>query len=716
MRTTDAGTDANSALWIVGGSSPTSDYPGLQKFSFGSNTWETIVPVVNVTQDRQNHASVFLNSSSEILIYAGSQDGSNKPTTQTFLVSTIAPYNVVSWGAQNTPVISPNLLQWNESAAITLGGSENDTSIYQFTKTAGWVQLGTSLSAALSASEKCTLVQVTDNSKVLNIYDMGVSPNQVSQVVLQNADGIIASVGQTVVNATATRKRKRVALNAWPSYNSTFAPTATRTSYSLAQDDAGTVAIAGGNTQDPVALFNEPSNAWIDSTHFFGLDATVTSTPTSSATPSSTSSTSASTTSSAAAAPTGGSSHPKTSVILGATLGSILGVIVLLILALLLLRYKKKKHIAAAAAAEDEKKRMSFADRGAPFMMEAGGAVNKRGSGYDSLAILGGKVGPGYSRNLNTAGSDSSTTNLVPPQRWDASMGPIPGGATPPEVVEGQYLRPGVNEGQKRSSGWSRYFSGVGLDGADQRSRKSGHLSAGRLSSHLAPSPRVSQDASHYSASEPDLMHDCNTHGPTIVPELNLNPQWNASRVNNVVTGKPTVVQDPSVAPVQTGTVATGLTAGHTHQPRPSNVSRTSTTHSASSTRSSGPISSHDSLFAREGINEREWTPVTQSGWNATRNRDTSTSSVYTHKRGESDMARSPAVVAPVPGLLISHAHGASASNEPIFPSSPPNASVIAPFPSTVLPGLYTPGEVKAQKSPAHSDMSWVDLHTQGAA
>jgi len=218
VRTTDNSTNTNSALWIVGGSSNSSvsNYPGLQKFSFGSKTWETIVPVVNVTQNRQNHASVFLNASSQILIYAGSQDGGDEPTTQTFVISTVSPYSVVSWGSQNTPVKSPSLLQWNESSAITLGGSDNDTSIYQFTPSNGWTELGTSLTSALSTSDECTLIQGTDNSKVLNVYNLGVSPNELAQFVLQGADGKLAPAGQTIANATTTNKRKRVTLSGWP--------------------------------------------------------------------------------------------------------------------------------------------------------------------------------------------------------------------------------------------------------------------------------------------------------------------------------------------------------------------------------------------------------------------------------------------------------------------------------------------------------------------
>lgn len=702
VRTTENGTNSDSALWVVGGSSNSSfpDYSGLQRFSFDTKTWETIAPVVNVTQNRMRHASVFLNDSSSILIYAGSQNGEDLPTTQTFTISTVAPYAVRSYGALNYPVKSPNLLSWNESSAITLGGSENDTSIYQFTSDNGWSELGTSLANGISNSQECTLVQGTDSSKVLNIYDLSVSPNEVTQIVLQDANGRLAPVGQTVANATTAGKRKRATLSNWPTYNNTFAPTATRASYSLARNDAGLVAISGGNDANPVALFNEQDNAWLDSTQFFGLATTRTTPAVVSTTSSSATESATSASSTPVPAASTDSNHHRTSVILGAVLGSILGFIVLLVLLLLLLRFKKKKQ-ERRSAAEEEKKRMSFADRGAPFMWEAGGAINKRNSGHDSLAITNGKLGNRASRNLNTAGSDSSTTNLVPPQRWDATMGTIPGGATPPEVLDGQYLRPGaLADPDKRGSGWSRYFESLG-----PRSRKSGHLS-----SHHTPSPRVSHDVSHYSSSEVDL-HDCNTHGPTVVPELNLNPEWEASRVSNVITGKPpTIKGHKTIDQGRPSTSASGIAGARVHRTRPS----TSTSTSGSSTRSSGPISSHNSLFAREGINEREWTPVTPAEWTAARNRDTSTSSVYTHKRGGSDIAQSSGVN-PMPGSSSrSHLRTASASNtEPIFPSSPPQTSIIATLPTTVLPGLYNHGEARVQPMvPVHSDMSWVNLNT----
>jgi hypothetical protein len=62
-----------AALYIVGGTSNSSDYQGLQRFTFANGTWETIKPTVAVTQNRLWHNAVYLNTSDSILVYAGSQ-------------------------------------------------------------------------------------------------------------------------------------------------------------------------------------------------------------------------------------------------------------------------------------------------------------------------------------------------------------------------------------------------------------------------------------------------------------------------------------------------------------------------------------------------------------------------------------------------------------------------------------------------------------------
>ena len=61
--------------------------------------------------------------------------------------------------------------------------------------------------------------------------------------------------------------------------------------------------------------------------------------------------------------------------VLGATLGAIFGIAALLIILLLLLRWKRERRKRAGKGGYVEKDRLSFADRGAEFMSEAGGAV-----------------------------------------------------------------------------------------------------------------------------------------------------------------------------------------------------------------------------------------------------------------------------------------------------------------------------------------------------
>src|SRR5450756_1479318 len=88
-------TDA-AALYIVGGTSNSTDYPGLQRFTFADGTWETIRPTVAVTQNRLWHNAVYLNTSDSILVYAGSQDGSQHPSSQTFTIQASEPYTVLA--------------------------------------------------------------------------------------------------------------------------------------------------------------------------------------------------------------------------------------------------------------------------------------------------------------------------------------------------------------------------------------------------------------------------------------------------------------------------------------------------------------------------------------------------------------------------------------------------------------------------------------------
>ncbi|KAL9086157.1 MAG: hypothetical protein Q9159_004337 [Coniocarpon cinnabarinum] len=632
----DGGPGTDSALWVVGGTADESspDYPGLQRYSFGSKSWATVEPVVKVTQNRRNHGAAFLNNTGQILVYAGSQDSPDTPSIETFLISTTEPYNVLSSSSHNTPVIAPVLLPWDGSSAIAVGGTQNNN-VYRFvldpeTQKGSWHDYPTQLPSPLKSSdqEQAVLIQGSDNSKVLQTFDMSINPCRASTLVLQGADGRPAQIGQTVGGSNDSSKSKRdLSLAEWPAYNSTAAPDYTMNGFSLAHSSSGVVAMAGGNGDHPVSLFDDSNNAWIDTTQFFGPQHDVNSQSILQPSPSSSSAPSPPATS--ASTPTGlpgGPNGHKTSVILGAVLGSILGLIAILVAILLILyfRNRKKQQEAYAAAAEKER-RMSFADRGDPFMMEGGDTREK--AAHNSIAMLG-------SSNNNTQGrpttsdSDRSTTRLIPrkamPGRYEHhEMSPIGEQATDASSeLEGNQTLPlgtpssrgadsGYHTTHQRNSGWSKYFgNGAAAAGgaAAGAAFAGGRKAAGRTS------------ADTYSNYTSDSAHDCNSHGPTEIPPLKLGEDFERERISRVVTGS-----SPTSPP----------TVGYCNRSSDGRT-RTMDTKSSSS-------SIDDTLWAKPPTyDQMGWSPVTRNDWSNMNSldakaRDTTTSSIYSHNPRVSD-------------------------------------------------------------------------------
>ena len=217
-------------------------------------------------------------------------------------------------------------------------------------------------------------------SKSLYPFDLSQSPNLVRRFVLQDASGAPFSNSVAV-----TKKNLNLSLYDWPEYNSTLAPTATRRNFAIAQGADGKVIFSGGNSEVPLAVFNATENSWLDTTRVFDAEnqkvlsdsrltpsafsATETAGSTKSAKPTSTktrSSTlaiptilstgsssasltipeaSASAMTDAAVVAAGSSdddSGLSSNVILGITLGSILGFLTLFGLLLLLLARRRK--------------------------------------------------------------------------------------------------------------------------------------------------------------------------------------------------------------------------------------------------------------------------------------------------------------------------------------------------------------------------------------
>ena len=579
VRAVPNGDESQAALYIVGGTSSDGSYPGLQRYTFSNQKWETINPVTTVTKNRQWHGAAYLNSTSSILVYGGSQQQSDgQLSSQTFAISTDPPYTVLAFNSKAPPVHLPTILPWNNSHAVMMGGAPTNTEIWTFSQDGGWSELRTSLTQGIQANEAVTIVDGGDGSKVLEIYDTTVSPNNVTEYVLLNAGGTVAPTGET----PGHRKRKRdSSLANWPLYNDTLAPTTTRTGASIAQDSNGLAVISGGNTQSPISLFNQQENSWLNASEFFGTsDASTQSTNNPSGTPSVVLP-SASSTPSGSNAGSNVSSKKEDLTVLGATLGALFGLAAVLLLVLLIFRWlKAKRKRSEPGSPKDEKDRLSFIDRGASFMKEAGGSManlhdtlkppyTKNGnsisnSSLTSLAIIAGKLNSshqyGHKRGLESSGSINSRTGLVqkkshPLARAEAmemdhfdedadrapttAHGPVPDGTTNPIIPVPAPTQQATQQRtydappparKQRSSGWSRYFNG---NEATNLAQMHGH-DRSTYGSAASDSRSSAASRSNYT----DSRHHPNSADMVAPLELpDTGAQFDGNRISSVITG-----------------------------------------------------------------------------------------------------------------------------------------------------------------------------------
>jgi hypothetical protein len=573
----------SEALYIVGGTTGAAgaldSYSGLQRYDLNTNTWETLTPTVAITQNRVKHGAAFVGSLNSIVVYAGTQDaGASGLGQQTFAISTAPPYEVTSFTSQGAPALSsPMVMPWSNDQIVLIGGAADNTQVWLFGLPQGWTNLGTTLPAGLgldTPTKQCTIVTGDDSSKVLEVYDFGASPNAVTRYALL-VDGAPAPVNQQVAPPDASTKRRRsmrrrdLTIANWPKYNSTLAPTSTRSGFSLAVDTNGLVVVSGGGGDEPIAIFDQATNTWMNSTSFFVKEQVPLSAPTSSSSSSSAaaSSTLAPSSSIPSSAPTSsststgvlGTGQPKSKVLttLGATLGAVFGLAAILIIILLLLRWKKmQRKKAAGGVNEKDQDRMSFADQGADFMKEAGGA---RGRAYSqtktgntsltSLQIFQNKS-MGHRRSMP---SDSSQVPLAksksplgvsdPLEMSQMSQRSSPTfttrsidlekpGISPPKRVE---LTPAAaiptkdaKDGRTRSNGWSRYF-------ANNDVTNLASMQGGNRNTYNTERSGVSK------SSEYDDSRQM-SQGSTIPPlELNLGPKFESQRLSAVNTGSPTM-------------------------------------------------------------------------------------------------------------------------------------------------------------------------------
>lgn len=462
------GKENDEGLYVIGGAGASSDYSGLQRYSFADKKWTTLQSSGTSLTNRQNHGAAYIKSSSSILVYGGSV-GTNAPSSSTFLFSTTSPYVINSKPDQGAPAATdPMLLPWSDSQVALVGGS-TDTAIYVYSLSGGWVASGASLSDPVPSSVHCALVN-SGNSKVLEAFDMSASPNTVTSYGLVKDGQLESPAGQ--VGASSGKG----SLSDYPTYNSTFSPTSTRSNYALAQGE-NLVVLSSGRGDDSLAIFNSTSNGWVNSTElFYGsgqqhtLKTNTATTSTTSTTPTATSSptvTSHTTSPTPAAAASGSGPSDNYKTIIGATLGSVCGLVLILLAILFLLRREKQKRQQnGQAKGGDSKDRLSFQDQGIEPL--AGGAypmarspVPVASMSNDSLAIMSGRA--------------TGEKSLMPPpgnvgyglaKGKTSPLSTIPSSGLAPSSVYSDDVRqsvtstaPGNQPGDRTTDeGWGKYF------------------------------------------------------------------------------------------------------------------------------------------------------------------------------------------------------------------------------------------------------------------
>lgn len=476
----DGSESDDEALYVVGGTTTSDDtYPGLQRFSFKDQIWQKLGSGVTSMTARTGHGAAFIASNSSIIVYAGNQGAgtSTALSAESFLVSTKSPWIPTSVNCQEAPTLNnPQLLPWNSTHVGMFGGTGGSQAVYTYSLSEGWITSPVSLQSVLSTSNPLTLLSGSGDSKVLEFFDMSASPNSVTNYELISSDGKPESP------AVAVRSSKKRSTGSYPTYNDTLAPSYTWSDYGLAQGSNGMVVLSSGKSNNSLAIFNQTSNSWVNSTELFygktiqhaletNTTTSTTMTPTATATPSASTSASAtpSSTTTAAAAASGGS-HTDVKVIIGAVLGSVCGVgIILLLLLWLLKRERTKRERNGQARGGDSKDRLSFQDQGIEPL--AGGAypmakspVPVASMSADSLAIISGKYAGEKSLMPPPA---NAGYGLSATPRKSSPLSPIPSsGLAPSSMYSDDAYRNsttpselGNKPGDRTTDeGWGKYF------------------------------------------------------------------------------------------------------------------------------------------------------------------------------------------------------------------------------------------------------------------
>ncbi|KAJ2972095.1 hypothetical protein NQ176_g7352 [Zarea fungicola] len=365
---------ASASLFVVGGYSSDPTHTGVMEYQFAAAKWQSLKPTTDVAKNRRGHSVVYNNATQVIVMFSGTvnSDVGAAPgaSGEVFKILTTGNYQVESSPPPGTMgksfSIKPMLFPWGEGADIALvSGPQDNGNIYLLNASMGaqgasadWRHVSNTEEswASDSAAISGTMVLGADGSMTLLKFDMSRSPNQMIRIPVGEAKD------QHPIQPAVAVSKRSLSLDNWPTYNATDAPSVTRNGYSLAQGTNGMVVMSGGNSDDPVAIFNVEKNSWVNAAALLGdgtqkaLDTTTTSTSSSTSTSTSTASStfttsiSSATSSTATATPTQTSvgatddKHgPSSNVILGITLGTIAGFLALLLVILLLLKRRKRR-------------------------------------------------------------------------------------------------------------------------------------------------------------------------------------------------------------------------------------------------------------------------------------------------------------------------------------------------------------------------------------
>ncbi|KAI1656652.1 hypothetical protein F4813DRAFT_390360 [Daldinia decipiens] len=569
---------SKAALFVVGGKSESSDYPGLQKFTYSTKKWETIAPEVNVTQNRVYHSAAYINSSDSILVYSGSTDGKPGLSSQTFTVGASKPYSVLAFQSPlSPPGIAPIILPWSETQAVMIGGNPTNTRVVLFDPVASWTDPGITLAEPLpknSTLVKAAIVAGDDGSKHLYTFDMSTSPNTVNRTMLLNGNGLpIADAAPVVTDNGAAVEKRALTADNWPKYNSTLVPQSTRNDYSIATDANGLVVILGGNDAEILCMFNAKQNSWKNATAVLGQQKGffIESTP---STSSSISSSTLAPSTTSTEAPTAAATTPVSTTpvsttpvsttpaaedsvlppttLLGIVLGTIFGFAIILLGLLFWIKHlrKRQNHVDAGHA----RRASGIPDEKADFEREVAktsgghfqGHVPQDSVGsFSSMAILMGKVQkPAVQRKTSNETKRSSINSIFSKQFKSTISRPQPQTNSEPEFLSSDEKgvsfsananepnprpRPAVDnvdDSMRRSSGWNRYWSdgsaisAIGLGNSnsqrgDGSEPSSFYSNKNRLTQDSVTIPVLSIPALQVPKGRPEL-NQVNSSSPTI--------------------------------------------------------------------------------------------------------------------------------------------------------------------------------------------------------